>query len=92
MLYQTGLKPRKQDDWPPEAWKNCPHVSDLNYHKRATLSLPTCVCLFTHTFILLINTVLILLLSLSFLFNNFGCYGSSLQHSGSLVAPCLVGS
>ena len=74
-----------------ENLEELPHLSDLNCHRRATLSLPTCVCLFTHTFFLLTNTVLILLLSLSFLFRNFGCAGSSLQHLGSLVAALGLG-
>ena len=42
-----------------------PHISDSNYHKGTSLSEPTHVCLFIHTLLLLINTLLVSLLSIS---------------------------
>ena len=43
----------KQDDWPEEAQKDCPHISDLNdvqsmSHSFSSLALSVCLSLFSH--------------------------------------------
>ena len=40
-----------------------PHISDLSYHEGMIVSLSPPMCLSTHTFFLLINTLLVSLLS-----------------------------
>ena len=70
----------KQDDYPEEAWKDCPHTSDLNHPQglRLSLSLPPLIhpclpnpgppALSLHISSLLIHTLFASLLSVSAIF------------------------
>ena len=66
-IYQIQTQNQaKQDDWPKETWKKMPHKMIQTASKaRLSLSLPMCLSSRTVLFFLLVNTLFILLLTVS---------------------------